>query len=89
MQMYNPPHLGKILHGLYIKPAGLTITQAAKALGITRSALSEIIHAKLATCFPRLFTINQADQFSLLVYTTHLSLSLNALVVNKLTKKTN
>ncbi len=46
MKMYNPPHAGEILYGLYIEPAGLTITETAKALGITRSALSEIIHGK-------------------------------------------
>lgn len=46
MEMYNPPHPGEILYGLYIEPAGLTITQTAKALGITRSALSEIVNAK-------------------------------------------
>ncbi|MBS9781648.1 MAG: HigA family addiction module antidote protein [Gammaproteobacteria bacterium] len=46
MKMYNPPHAGEVLHGLYIEPMGLTITETAKALGITRAALSEIINGK-------------------------------------------
>ncbi len=46
MKMYNPPHVGEILQGLYLEPTGLTITATAKALGITRAALSEIINGK-------------------------------------------
>lgn len=46
MEMHNPPHPGEMLYGLYIKPTGLSITQTAKALGITRTALSEIVNAK-------------------------------------------
>ncbi len=42
MKMYNPPHVGEILQGLYLEPMGLTITATAKALGITRTALSEM-----------------------------------------------
>ncbi len=46
MKMYNPPHPGEVLWGLYLEPANMTITDTAKALGITRTALSEIVNGK-------------------------------------------
>ena len=46
--MHNPPHAGRILNNLYLKPLGLSVTQAAESLCITRTALSEIIHGKRA-----------------------------------------
>ncbi len=42
--MYNPAHPGEILKELYLDPLGLSITAAAKGLGITRKSLSEIIN---------------------------------------------
>lgn len=42
--MYAPPHPGKILKGLYLDGADLTVTQAAGALGISRKTLSQIIN---------------------------------------------
>ena len=46
MRMFNPPHPGEILREEYLKPLGLTITQAAYNLGVTRKALSELINEK-------------------------------------------
>ncbi len=46
MKMYNPPHPGEVLFGLYLEPGGITITDAAKKLKMTRAALSEIINGK-------------------------------------------
>ena len=42
--MYNPAHPGEILKELYLDPLGLSITAAAKGLGISRKSLSEIIN---------------------------------------------
>lgn len=42
--MYNPPHPGEILLELYIKPLGLTITEVAKGLGVSRPTLSELVN---------------------------------------------
>lgn len=42
MPLHNPPHAGSILLEDVIKPLNLTITAAAKALGITRKTLSRI-----------------------------------------------
>ena len=40
MKMHNPPHPGEILKELCLGPLGLTVTDAAKALGISRKTLS-------------------------------------------------
>lgn len=44
VNMHNPPHPGTILKGLYLDGAGLSVTQAAEALGISRKTLSQIVN---------------------------------------------
>lgn len=44
MKMYDPPHPGEVLRTLCIEPLGLTVTAAAKALGVSRKTLSEILN---------------------------------------------
>jgi addiction module HigA family antidote len=44
--MHNPPHPGEILKEMYLDALGLTITQTAEALDITRQALSELANGK-------------------------------------------
>lgn len=46
MPMKNPPHPGLVVLQECIEPLGLTITQAAKALGVTRTTLSELVNGK-------------------------------------------
>jgi addiction module HigA family antidote len=46
MQMKNPPHPGKVVLQECVEPLGLTITQAASALGVTRNTLSELVNGK-------------------------------------------
>lgn len=46
--MLNPPHPGRIVRMECIEPAGLTITEAAKALGVTRQALNNLVNEKAA-----------------------------------------
>ena len=46
MPMKNPPHPGAtVLHDC-IEPLGLSITDAAAALGVSRNSLSELVNAK-------------------------------------------
>lgn len=45
-KMYNPPHPGEVLKGLYIEPLNLTIKDAAKALDVSRSTLSEVVNSR-------------------------------------------
>lgn len=44
--MHNPPHPGEVLRELCIEPLGLSITRAAKALGVTRKTLSAILNGR-------------------------------------------
>jgi addiction module HigA family antidote len=46
MHMYNPPHPGEILHGLWLEPMGISISQAAKALGVSRKTVSKLINKR-------------------------------------------
>ena len=46
MPMKNPPHPGQIVLQECIEPLNLTITQAAQALGVTRTTLSELVNGK-------------------------------------------
>jgi addiction module HigA family antidote len=46
MPMKNPPHPGRIVRQECLEPLGLTVTDAAKALGVSRNALSELINER-------------------------------------------
>lgn len=44
--MHRPPHPGQILRELCIEPLGVTVTEAADALGISRKTLSAILNGR-------------------------------------------
>ena len=44
MLMHNPPHPGEVLRELCIEPLGLSITEVANALGVSRKTLSNILN---------------------------------------------
>src|SRR5262245_27554378 len=46
MMMKNPPHPGTVVMQECIEPLGLTITEAAVALGVTRNTLSELVNRR-------------------------------------------
>ena len=46
MVMYNPPHPGEVVRQLCIEPLSLSITEAAKGLGVSRTALSELLNGR-------------------------------------------
>ncbi len=46
MRMKNPPHPGRIVRQECIEPLGITVTEAAKALGVTRQALNNLVNRK-------------------------------------------
>src|SRR3970040_1764169 len=48
MAMKNPPHVGGVIRRQVIEPLGLTVTEAAKALGVGRQALSSLLNEKAA-----------------------------------------
>lgn len=44
--MHNPPHPGEILRADYLEPLGLSVTEAAAALGVTRKTLSAVLNER-------------------------------------------
>lgn len=44
MRMNNPAHPGEVIRDLCLEPLGLSVTDAAKGLGVTRKALSELLN---------------------------------------------
>ena len=46
MRMHNPPHPGEILKALCLEPLGLSVTDAAQALGVSRKTLSSILNGR-------------------------------------------
>ena len=46
MLMHNPPHPGKVIKELCLEPLGISVTDAAKGLGVSRKTLSSIINEK-------------------------------------------
>ncbi len=46
MKMKNPPHPGRIVRQECIEPLGITVTEAARVLGVTRQALNNVVNLK-------------------------------------------
>ena len=46
MVMKNPPHPGLSVRYDCIKPLRLTVTEAARILGVSRQSLNDLIHAR-------------------------------------------
>jgi addiction module HigA family antidote len=42
--MHNPPHPGEVLRSLCLEPLGLTVSNTARALGVSRKTLSGIVN---------------------------------------------
>ena len=46
MTMKNPPHPGRSIRIACLEPLGLSVTEGAKVLGVTRQTLNNIINGK-------------------------------------------
>ena len=46
MAMHNPSHPGGVVRRQCLEPLGLTITEAAEGLGVTRQALSDLVNER-------------------------------------------
>ena len=44
--MHKPAHPGEVLKEMYLEPLGLTVTNSAESLGVTRKTLSELINGR-------------------------------------------
>ena len=46
MPMYNPPHPGEVIRAEILGAHDLTVTEAAKALGVSRRTLSSMLNGQ-------------------------------------------
>jgi addiction module HigA family antidote len=46
IELKNPPHPGEIVHQEVIEPLGLSVTAAARILGVSRPALSAMLNGR-------------------------------------------
>jgi addiction module HigA family antidote len=46
MLMHNPPHPGEIIRELCLVPLGISVTEAAESLGVSRKTLSSILNGR-------------------------------------------
>src|SRR5882762_6262989 len=46
MPMKNPPHPGRSIRSACLEPLGLSVTEGAKILGVTRQALNNLVNEK-------------------------------------------
>ncbi|UYM17557.1 HigA family addiction module antitoxin [Endozoicomonas euniceicola] len=44
--MFNPMHPGEVLKESYLEPLNISVTEAAKRLGVARKTLSELINTR-------------------------------------------
>ena len=44
--MYNPPHPGDVLWELHLKETGISVSEAALRLGVSRQAMSAILNGR-------------------------------------------
>ena len=44
--MHNPPHPGKVIRALCLEPLGISVTETAQALGVSRKALSQLLNGR-------------------------------------------
>lgn len=58
--MRNPPHPGGIVRRQCLEPLGLTVTEAAKGLGVTRQALSDLVNERAAISVEMAFRLSKA-----------------------------
>ena len=48
MPMKNPPHPGRSVRTACLEPLGLSVTEGARVLGVTRQALNNVVNGKAA-----------------------------------------
>jgi len=46
MPMKNPPHPGRSIRSACLEPLGLSVTEGAKVLGVTRQTLTKVVNGR-------------------------------------------
>ena len=60
MPMHNPSHPGELVKYDCLEPLGLSVTRAAKGLGVTRQALSDLVNCKAGVSVDMALRLSQA-----------------------------
>ena len=60
MGMHNPPHPGGIVKRQCLEPLGLSVTRAARGLGVTRQTLSELVNERTAVSVDMAIRLSKA-----------------------------
>ena len=60
MTMYNPPHPGEVIRELCLVPLGLTVTETAKGLGVSRNTFSGLLNGKFGISPEMAIRLSQA-----------------------------
>ena len=60
MLMHNPPHPGGVIRRQCLEPLGLTVTEAAKGLGVSRNTLSMLLNGRLGISPEMAIRLSQA-----------------------------
>jgi addiction module HigA family antidote len=60
--MHDPPHPGEVLRELYLEPLEVTVTEAARRLGVTRKTLSELVNGRAGVSPEMALRIGAATQ---------------------------
>lgn len=47
MLMHDPPHPGEVIRRQCLEPLGLSVTKAAKGLGVSRNTFSMLVNGRL------------------------------------------
>lgn len=47
-RMHNPPHPGEVLQDTVLRESGLSVSELAKKLGVSRVALSRVVNGRAA-----------------------------------------
>ena len=60
MLMHDPPHPGAFIRRQCLKPLQLTVTEAAKGLGVSRNTLSMLLNGRLGISPEMAIRLSQA-----------------------------
>jgi antitoxin HigA-1 len=60
MPMKNPPHPGRLLRDEVVDSLGITVTQAAERLGVSRVALSRVLNERSSVSADLAIRLEQA-----------------------------
>ena len=60
MEIHKPAHPGEILREMYLSPLSLTVSETAKALGVTRKTFSELINCNSSVSIAMALKLSKA-----------------------------